>query len=201
MPDDDKLHQLPGSLGAFPLFNVAAFAERLPAKMVKEGGVFLPMWQREALWIQLESTKSEKYALRISLGHINAISGTPMNEDKEAASEIGGKQDYVVVPGQEWIDGICVAPGIVRQFVAMPRESFLYQDPRIAIADFTGLKSVRDTRSKARRLARRSTEVSRSKSFLRSSEGCDLSSSTPTRTSTRPTWPCPVLTNGIRQRN
>jgi hypothetical protein len=187
MPDDDKMHQLPGSLGAFPLFNVSSFAEKLPAKMVKEGGVFLPMWQREALWIQLESTQSKRYALRISLGHINAISGAPMNEDQDATSEIRGKQDYVVVPGQEWIDGICVAPGIVRQFVAMPRESYLSQCPRMAIANCTGSKSVRDTRSKAKKLARRSMEDSRSKSSLHSSGDCDLSSNTPTRTRTRQT--------------
>ncbi|THC94159.1 hypothetical protein EYZ11_006367 [Aspergillus tanneri] len=30
------------------------------------------------------------------------------------------KQDYVVVPEQQWLDGIAVGPGIVRQFVSMP---------------------------------------------------------------------------------
>lgn len=29
-------------------------------------------------------------------------------------------QDYVVVPGQHWLDGIVVEQGNVRQFVAMP---------------------------------------------------------------------------------
>lgn len=49
MPDDDRLHQLPGSLGAFPLYNVSAYASQLPENIVQQGGVFLPMWQREAL--------------------------------------------------------------------------------------------------------------------------------------------------------
>ena len=29
-------------------------------------------------------------------------------------------QDYAVLPEQPWLDGYCVAKGIVRQFVAMP---------------------------------------------------------------------------------
>ncbi len=29
-------------------------------------------------------------------------------------------QDYVVVPGQPWLDGYCVDKGHIRQFVAMP---------------------------------------------------------------------------------
>ena len=29
-------------------------------------------------------------------------------------------QNYVVVPGQPWLDGYCVEKGIIRQFVAMP---------------------------------------------------------------------------------
>jgi hypothetical protein len=117
MPDDDKLHQLPGSLGAFPLYNVSTYAAQLPQDMVQQGGVFLPMWQREALWISFSAPYEQKHALRVFVGRINAVSGLKM--DERADQPI---QDYVVVPGQEWLDGICVAPGIVRQFVAMPRK-------------------------------------------------------------------------------
>jgi hypothetical protein len=45
-----------------------------------------------------------------------------MDERVDEAQVPETLQDYVVVPGQEWLDGICVAPGIVRQFVAMPRK-------------------------------------------------------------------------------
>ncbi|KAK2767454.1 hypothetical protein FQN54_003610 [Arachnomyces sp. PD_36] len=122
MPDDDKLHQLPGSLGSFPVYNVSAYADKLPKNIVQRGGVFLPMWQREALWIEFNSVSSKNYALRVSVGGINAVSGNRMDESRdESASAIKGPvQDYVVVPGQQWLDGICVAPGVVRQFVAMP---------------------------------------------------------------------------------
>lgn len=120
MPDDDKLHQLPGSLGTFPLFNVSAYANHLPGNITGRGGVFLPMWQREALWMQLDAPYEAKYALRVFVGAINAVSGRKMDEKLEESGDGTEVQDYVVVPGQEWLDGICVGPGIVRQFVAMP---------------------------------------------------------------------------------
>lgn len=127
MPDDDKLHQLPASLGTFPLYSVAAHSERLPDKMAEEGGVFLPMWQREALWISFKTTSSSPYALRIYVGHINAVSGLEMKDASVTSETTESNQDYLVVPGQQWLDGICVAPGLVRQFVAMPCESFYAQ--------------------------------------------------------------------------
>ncbi|KIW90985.1 uncharacterized protein Z519_08768 [Cladophialophora bantiana CBS 173.52] len=43
-----------------------------------------------------------------------------MDETKELPEDIEDTQVYVVVPGQNWLDGICVAPRVVRQFVAMP---------------------------------------------------------------------------------
>lgn len=33
---------------------------------------------------------------------------------------VGGEQDYIVLPKQQWLDGFCVEKGKVRQFVAMP---------------------------------------------------------------------------------
>ncbi|RFU29847.1 hypothetical protein B7463_g6513, partial [Scytalidium lignicola] len=118
MPDDNKLHQLPASLGAFPLFNVSAYADSLPSKIARQGGVFLPMWQREALWIDFRALEGRNYSLRVFVGHINVVSGLTMDERPDAMAD--PLQDYIILPGQPWLDGICVAPGIVRQFVAMP---------------------------------------------------------------------------------
>jgi hypothetical protein len=121
MPDDNKLHQLPGSLGSFELYNVEAYADRLPANIRYAGGVFMPMWQREAMWLSFCLNASQRCAVRVFVGHINAVSGTRMDENPK--TESGCRlQDYVVIPDQSWIDGICVAPGVVRQFVAMPRK-------------------------------------------------------------------------------
>lgn len=63
------------------------------------------------------------------MGGVNAISGEHASEEDEdrirkrrANLKRSGHsiQDYVVVPGQEWIDGVAVNPGLVLQFVAMP---------------------------------------------------------------------------------
>jgi hypothetical protein len=120
MPDDGKLHQLPGSLGTFPLHNVGAYVDQLSDNIVQQGGIFLPMWQREALWTRFTAPYSQKYALRVFVGRINAVSGLNMDASVDEAKATETIQDYVVVPGQEWLVGICVAPEIVRQFVAMP---------------------------------------------------------------------------------
>ncbi|KAL4997886.1 hypothetical protein BDV10DRAFT_201560 [Aspergillus recurvatus] len=100
MPDDDKIHPLPASRGLFPLYNVEAFASRLPERITKRGGIFFPMWQREALWIKFDHRGiNTLYAIRVNVGHINAVSGLDIYEASD-------KQDYIVVPGQEWLDGI-----------------------------------------------------------------------------------------------
>ncbi|KAL4818499.1 hypothetical protein BDW67DRAFT_182658 [Aspergillus spinulosporus] len=114
MPDDDKIHPLPASRGLFPLYNVESFASQLPERITKRGGIFFPMWQREALWIKFNHRGGNThYAIRVNIGHINAVSGLDIYE-------VSDNQDYVIVPGQQWLDGIAVSPGVVRQFVAMP---------------------------------------------------------------------------------
>lgn len=117
MPDDNRLHHLPSSLGTFPLHNIVDYADRLPDHMLEKGGVFLPMWQREALWMSFHTTETSVYAIRIYIGHINAVTGQNM---MDRSSNTDKEQDYVVVPGQHWVDGVCISPGVVRQFVAMP---------------------------------------------------------------------------------
>jgi hypothetical protein len=124
MPDDDRLHYLPASVGTFPLYNIEDYADRLPENILEKGGLFLPMWQREALWIGLvrparfhnKESMNRIYAIRVYMGQINAITGKNMMEERGSQRD----QDYLIFPGQSWIDGICVAPGVVRQFVAMP---------------------------------------------------------------------------------
>ena len=54
IPDDGKSYPLPPGLGTFPMCKVEDYPERVPADWVEHGGVFIPMYQREALWISFQ---------------------------------------------------------------------------------------------------------------------------------------------------
>jgi hypothetical protein len=114
IPDDNREYSLPPGLGSFPLQHVDDYAERVPASWKEHGGVFLPMYQADALWINFQS-RGYPFAVKIAAGKINAVTGSAW-ENKLSAEP----QDYVVVPEQPWLDGFCIAKGKIRQFVAMP---------------------------------------------------------------------------------
>ncbi|OBS23273.1 hypothetical protein FPOA_03825 [Fusarium poae] len=125
VPDNNDTNNLPPDEGSFPLYKVDDHAEELPLSMAQKGGLFIPMYQREAMWINFRST--HQYAIKILVGGINAVSGE--SSVPNAATSLRrrtllrqGKsvQDYVVTPQQLWLDGVSVEPGKVRQFVAMP---------------------------------------------------------------------------------
>jgi len=115
IPDDGAEYPLPPGLGAFPLRRVDDYADRVPAEWRERGGVFLPMFQREAMWILLQGPHWKPHAVKVGIGKICAITGTPWSESLHAAP-----QDYLVTPPQPWLDGICAGKGFIRQFVAMP---------------------------------------------------------------------------------
>ena len=67
--------------------------------------------------------------IRVFTGGLNAVSGKEA-KDKSAgpdkltlprAPQSPSKQDYVVVPPQDWLDGFATDDGKVRQFVAVPQ--------------------------------------------------------------------------------
>ncbi|KAF9777149.1 hypothetical protein IL306_004576 [Fusarium sp. DS 682] len=125
VPDNKNTSALPPDSGIFPLFKVKDYAEKLPLPMAHKGGIFMPMYQREALWINFESEK--RYAIKIFVGGVNIVSGEPPNATaatslrrRKLLKEGKSIQDYIVVPEKKWIDGMVVEPGQVRQFVAMP---------------------------------------------------------------------------------
>lgn len=121
IPDDNRDYPLPPGLGRFSVEHVEDHSSRLPAAWVERGGVLLPMYQAEALWINFSSGSSSRrsisypFALKIAAGKINAVTGD------EWTNGLGkDPQDYLVVPDQPWLDGFCVQKGLIRQFVAMP---------------------------------------------------------------------------------
>jgi hypothetical protein len=134
IPEDGKNYPLPAGLGAFPLRHLDDYARNIPGEWLKRGGVVMPMYQAEALWIHFgggRGRESYPFAVKIATGKVNAVSGEPwtaqLNRDP---------QDYIVVPTQPWLDGYCVAKGVIRQFVAMPLgegysvEEQLFGEPR-----------------------------------------------------------------------
>ncbi len=116
IPDDGRAYPLPPGLGAFPLHRVEDHADRVPERWRDHGGVFLPMYQREAMWISLDAPDWHPAAVKVAAGMVNAVSGGPWDEEIRA----GRAQDYLVSPPQPWLDGINAGPDVVRQFVAMP---------------------------------------------------------------------------------
>lgn len=113
IPDDGTNYFLPPGLGSFPLRHIDDFTDRAPASWVDRGGVVMPMYQSEALWLRFEG--DYPFALKIASGKINAVTG------EEWRSGLNREpQDYLVVPEQPWLDGFAVEKGVIRQFVAMP---------------------------------------------------------------------------------
>ncbi|SPO07462.1 uncharacterized protein DNG_10156 [Cephalotrichum gorgonifer] len=54
IPEDSKNYNLPPGLGQLPLFNIYPFSGELPPGMVSQGGLFMPMYEFEAMWINFK---------------------------------------------------------------------------------------------------------------------------------------------------
>lgn len=115
VPEDGKDYPLPAGLGAFPIHRVEDYASTVPSDWLKEGGFFIPLYQKEALFLQFEGQSWHPSIAKVCVGKINAISGKEYSERISSSA-----QDYVVIPSQKWLDGIASGEGTVNQFVAMP---------------------------------------------------------------------------------
>lgn len=112
IPDDGRRYPLPPGLGAFPLRLVRDYAGRVPDGWEEHGGVFLPMYQREAMWLGFGGAPR---ALQVGVGKVCAVSGEPWRDELTRRP-----QNYVITGQQPWLDGIASGKGTIRQFVAMP---------------------------------------------------------------------------------
>lgn len=115
IPDDESTYALPPGLGRFPLRHVDDFAERVPESWLRRGGVLLPMYQSEAMWLNFSSASGYPFAVKVATGKVSAITGESWRDGLNR-----DPQDYLVVPDQPWLDGYVVEKGAIRQFVAMP---------------------------------------------------------------------------------
>lgn len=115
IPDDGKIYPLPPGLGPFPVCQVKDYEKRVPQEWIDHGGVFIPMYQREALWISFQPRYWKPNAVKVAVGKVNAVSAKPWEQKL-----LPGENDYLVCPPQPWLDGINAGEGYIRQFVAMP---------------------------------------------------------------------------------
>lgn len=107
------LHPLPPGLGRFPLRRIADYPDTAPAEWLSRGGVMLPIYQREPMWLSFDAF--EPAALQVGVGKVCAVSGLPWIDHL-----VGDPQNYVALPLQPWLDGINSGKGFIRQFVAVP---------------------------------------------------------------------------------
>ena len=136
IPDDDNDYYLPPGLGRFPLKHVDDYTNRVPQNWAEHGGVFLPMYQAEAMWLNFSG--DYPMAVKVAAGKIDAVTGHGW---KNELSE--QPQDYLVIPDQPWLDGFCVERGLIRQFVAMPLgEGYTAEEQLTGEAQHGGLQIV-----------------------------------------------------------
>ncbi len=107
------LHPLPPGLGHFPLRRVEDYPDTAPAEWLEHGGVMLPVYQREAMWLSFGS--DEPAALQVGVGNVCAVSGKAWQDHLSV-----DPQNYCALPAQPWLDGINAGDGFIRQFVAVP---------------------------------------------------------------------------------
>ena len=87
------------------------------------------------MWIKFEAKRV--FALKILLGDVNGISGMGA-KPSQSIDVPNGMQDYIVVPGQPWLDGIATAPGQIKQFVAVPYGSGYSIEQQVSKHSFPG---------------------------------------------------------------
>ena len=134
IPDDNRAYNLPPGFGRFPLSRVDDYSDNLPDRWNEHGGVFFPMYQSEAMWINFSG--EYPMAVKIAAGKINAVTGKPWNEELNDEP-----QDYLVIPDQPWLDGFCVQKGLIRQFVAMRLgEGYTVEEQLTGEAEHGGLQ-------------------------------------------------------------
>ena len=113
IPDDNREYHLPPGLGRFPVRHVDDHLEKTPESWKRRGGVFLPMYQAEAMWLNFDT--DYPMAIKVAAGKIDAVTGEDWSNELSSQP-----QNYLTVPNQPWLDGFCVGKGVIRQFVAMP---------------------------------------------------------------------------------
>jgi hypothetical protein len=137
IPDDGKKYSLPPGLGSFPMCRVDEYKANAPASWIEHGGIMIPMYQSEAMWIRFQPShtydrdSAYPFAIKISTGKVSAVTGETYQKGLK-------KGDYLVAPLQPWLDGYVVEKGLIRQFVATPLGSGFSAEAQITGQDIHG---------------------------------------------------------------
>ena len=115
IPDDGQEYPLPPGLGRFPIRRVEDYPDTVPASWLEAGGFFIPMYQREALWLSFYGDHWHPVAAKVGVGMVDALTGEVFQSGLS-----DDPQNYMVIPEQPWLDGINSGEGYIRQFVAVP---------------------------------------------------------------------------------
>lgn len=115
IPDDGHEWPLPPGLGRFPIRTVASLGERAPGAMRERGGLIVPIYQAEALWLSFHAPHWRPMAMKVGAGMVNAVNADSLDGEIRA-----GRADYLVTPPQPWLDGFKTGEDTISQFVAMP---------------------------------------------------------------------------------
>ena len=145
IPDDGREYPLPPGLGCFPLARARDHASSVPSSWLEGEGeaFFLPMYQREAMWISFHgSSHWHPSAVKVGVGNVDALTGEVWDDSVEARRELRATpQNYLVVPQQPWLDGINAGTETIRQFVAMQLgQGYTVEGQLTGSEDFGGLQ-------------------------------------------------------------
>ena len=137
IPDDGSDYPLPPGMGEFPLHHIDDYRSKLPAGWARHGGVFMPMYQSEALWLNFDGGYHDyPIAIQIAAGKVNAINGEPWQDEMQF-----DPQGYAVSGQQPWLDGFCIEKGRIRQFVAAPLgDGITVEEQLSGEAEFGGIQ-------------------------------------------------------------
>jgi len=134
IPDDGNIYPLPPGLGPFPVHDARDFSRQVPSSWLDHAfHFFIPMYQREALWLGFGGVSWKPNAVKISAGRLNALTG-----ERWTASLQSHPQDYLLCPDQPWLDGFKTGAGVVRQFVAMPLGQGYSVEAQLAGTEYVG---------------------------------------------------------------
>ena len=146
VPDDGRVNKLPPGFDSFQMEHVADHARQVPANWKKHGGVMMPMYQSEAMWMSFNSPSDYPFAVKVACGKCCALTGNAWEDgliqgQRRTADDEINLQNYLVVPKQPWLDGFNTGKNEVRQFVAEPLgEGITVEEQLMGHAEFGGIQ-------------------------------------------------------------